>query len=59
MKTVNEWKDPDGSQMELECTNCGFKLKSGVWLAISEPNGDGPNYCPHCGAKNKLQLEGN
>ncbi len=57
MECKCEWKDPDGGQMVMECTNCGAQYSSATWLEMSEENGDGPNYCPHCGARNKLQPE--
>jgi DNA-directed RNA polymerase subunit RPC12/RpoP len=57
METRCDWIDETGGQMELKCSNCGKILSSNVWLEISEDNGDGPNYCPHCGAKSNLQIK--
>ena len=56
MEKTCDWKDPDGSTMIVECTNCGKQYRLGDWLSIGEENGDGPNYCPHCGAKSNLQF---
>ena len=57
MNATCDWRDPEGEMMIMECTNCGTQYSTSTWFDISEPNGDGPNYCPHCGAKSNLQNE--
>lgn len=57
MENRGDWIDPEGGQMEMKCSNCGAVFPYSAWLGISENNGDGPNYCPHCGAKSNLQFK--
>ena len=56
MKTC-DWIDPDRGAMYVICSNCNTQYRLSDWLKISEENGDGPNYCPHCGARSNLQPE--